>query len=237
MRPRIICHMLAFIDGRIDGAALRTIVKGTEYEETGAQLGGLAWVCGRVTMQQHFAEEGRFESKTGRPAGPHPVHVARRAESYAIAVDTHGSLLWNDGDLDGDHLISVVSEQAPEDYLVFLRDRGISYIVAGQTAVDLQKAASALHEHFGIGTLLLEGGGNINGAFLDAQLVDEISLLLAPGIDGRQGVPSVFDGLKGAQRVAVPLTLKSVQELDNGVLWIRYDVSPIAEARGKAKTI
>jgi riboflavin biosynthesis pyrimidine reductase len=31
--------------------------------------------------------------------------------------------------------------------------------------------------------LLLEGGGHINGAFLQAGLVDEISLLLVPGVD------------------------------------------------------
>jgi len=228
MRPRIICHMVTTIDGRIDGAAVRAVSRGTEYEETGAQLGGGAWICGRVTMQQHFAEEGHFESKTRKPAGQQPVHVARRADSYAVTVDTHGSLIWNDGDLDGDHLISIVSEQAPEDYLTFLRDRSISYIVAGESAIDLETAATELHEHFGIGTLLLEGGGHINGASLDAGLVDEVSLVLAPGIDGRRGVPSVFDGLKGPQHSAVPLKLKSVQELGDGVLWIRYDVSRYA---------
>jgi riboflavin biosynthesis pyrimidine reductase len=216
--------MLSAIDGRIDGAALRGLVKGTEYEETGAQLGGDAWVCGRVTMEQHFAEKGRFESKGGNLAGSQPVHVARLAESYAIAVDTHGSLIWNNGDLDGDHLISVVSEQVPEDYLVLLRDKAISYIVAGKSEVDLERAVHALHEYFGINTLLLEGGGNINGAFLKAGLVDEVSLLLVPGIDGRPSVPSVFDGLQGGRPVAVPLKLKSVRELHNGILWIRYDV-------------
>lgn len=225
MRPHIICHMVATIDGRIDGAAFQHLLKGAEYEKTGAQLGGDAWICGRVTMQQHFAEEGRFESKTGSAVGQPNVHVAQRAESYAVAVDMHGSLIWKSGDLDGDHLISIVSEQVPVDYLAFLRERGISYIVAGRTAVDLKQATAALYRGFGIKTLLLEGGGNINGAFLEAQLVDEVSLLLAPGIDGRAGVPCLFDGLTGKDRSAVPLKLKSVQDLGDGVLWIRYEVS------------
>ncbi len=43
-------------------------------------------------MQQHFAEEGTFRSKTGNAAGPQPVFVARRTESDAVAVDTHGKL-------------------------------------------------------------------------------------------------------------------------------------------------
>ena len=35
------------------------------------------------------------------------------------------------------------------------------------------QAINLLTEHFGIRTLLLEGGGHINGAFLEAGLVDE----------------------------------------------------------------
>jgi 2,5-diamino-6-(ribosylamino)-4(3H)-pyrimidinone 5'-phosphate reductase len=224
MRPHIICHMLASVDGKIDGASLRAVAPDGEYEATGAKLGGDGWICGRVTMQQHFAEEGTFRSKNGDVAGPQPAFVARRAESYAIAVDTHGKLLWNRGEIEGDHLISIVSEQAPEDYLKYLRENGISYIVAGTAAIDLPQAMSVLKDAFGIKTLLLEGGGNINGAFLDAGLVDELSLLLVPGIDGRNDVPAVFDGLQGADRVAVPLKLKSVEQRPGGLLWLRYEV-------------
>jgi riboflavin biosynthesis pyrimidine reductase len=32
--------------------------------------------------------------------------------------------------------------------------------------------------------LLVEGGGNVNGSLLAAGVVDEISLLVAPAIDG-----------------------------------------------------
>jgi riboflavin biosynthesis pyrimidine reductase len=218
--------MVATIDGKIDGASLKAITKGTEYEETGAKLAGDAWICGRVTMQQHFAEKGTFTSGERPPAGPQPVHVARRADSYAVAVDTKGSLLWNSGKLDGEHLISVVSEYVPAEYLAYLRDRQISYIVAGQSTVDLTAAVDALADSFGIKTLLLEGGGHINGAFLEAKLLDEVSLLLAPGIDGRHDVPSVFDGLKGSEgHLGAALKLNSVEKVGDGVLWLRYDVS------------
>jgi hypothetical protein len=59
-----------------------------EYEEAGEQLGGNAWICGRTTMQQHFADDQPFVSLTNTPAGPQPVHVARQAGSYAISVET-----------------------------------------------------------------------------------------------------------------------------------------------------
>jgi len=224
MKPHIICHMLSSVDGRIDVGVLQSMIGKGEYEETGAELKGDAWICGRVTMQQHFAEPEAFTSVSNRHAGPQPVHVAKRAPSYAISVDTLGKLRWQGGDLDGDHLICVVSEQAPEDYLAMLREKGISYIVSGETSVDLGQAAELLGEHFSIRTLLLEGGGHINGAFLEADLVDEISLLIVPGIDGRRGIATVFDGLRPDRNVAVALKLKSVQERKSGTLWVRYEV-------------
>jgi riboflavin biosynthesis pyrimidine reductase len=216
--------MLSSIDGRIDGAALKGLYGEDEYEATGNELNGDAWICGRTTMQQHFAEDGEFVSKSGKAAGAQDVFVARRAESYAISVDTLGKLLWAGSDLDGDHLICLVSERAPEDYLAMLREKGVSYIVAGEHQVALETAVSLLAEHFGIRTLLLEGGGHINGAFAEAGLVDEVSLLLVPGIDGRKAVPAVFDGMSLSTQTAVPLKLKSVEKRKKDALWIRYDV-------------
>ena len=165
VRPYIICHMLSSVDGKIDGASLKGLTPDGEYEITGAQLNGDAWICGRTTMQQHFADPEPFIPSSHSPAGPQPVHVARRAKSYAIAVDTLGKLRWSSDDIDGDHLICIVSEQAPADYITMLQRRGISYVVSGAGEVDLIQAINLLTEHFGIRTLLLEGGGHINELF------------------------------------------------------------------------
>jgi riboflavin biosynthesis pyrimidine reductase len=216
--------MVSSVDGKIDGSALSSVMAEGEYEATGAKLKGDAWICGRTTMQQHFAQKKPFVSVSKKPAGSRPVFVARRAKSYAISVDTLGKLRWSGGDLDGDHLVCVVSEQAPEDYLDMLRQEGISYVVAGKSAVDLRKAVDQLGKHFRIRALLLEGGGHINGAFLQAGLVDELSLLVVPGVDGRHEIPAVFDGLSPSKKKAVPLRLKSLERRKRDTLWIRYKV-------------
>jgi len=223
-RPYIICHMASSVDGKIDGSALRRVMRPGEYEALHSKLGGDAWICGRMTMQQHFAENEPFVSATNTPAGPQPPYVARRTESYAISVDTSGKLRWSSNDLDGDHLICILSERAPSDYLDMLRKKKISYVVSGSSSVDLAQAVKLLSEHFGIRTLLLEGGGHINGGFLEAGLVDEVSLLLLPGIDGRHDIPAVFDGVADLQHTAVPLKLKSVERREGDALWIRYEV-------------
>jgi len=105
-----------------------------------------------------------------------------------------------------------------------LREKKISYVLSGDTSVDLTQAVKLLEEHFGIRTLLLEGGGHINPGFFQAGLVDEISLLLLPGIDGRRQIAAVFDGVADTKQPAIPLKLKSVEQREGDALWIRYEV-------------
>src|ERR1700686_4672377 len=100
--------MLSSVDGKIDGAALGAVMDRAECEATAAKLNGDAWICGRTTMQQPFAEDEPFVSASNTPAGPRPVFVARRAKSYAISVDTLVNLRWPDGDLGSGLLIVVV---------------------------------------------------------------------------------------------------------------------------------
>ncbi|MBV9567703.1 MAG: dihydrofolate reductase family protein [Hyphomicrobiales bacterium] len=109
-----------------------------------------------------------FVSASNAAAGPRPVFVARKAELYAVSVDTLGKLRWKSSDLRGDHLICIISERAPADYVDGLREKGISYIVSGVGGIDLADAVEKSGEHFGIRRLLLEGSGHINGAFLQA---------------------------------------------------------------------
>jgi riboflavin biosynthesis pyrimidine reductase len=63
-----------------------------------------------------------------------------------------------------------------------------------------------------------------NQGFLQADLIDEVSLLVVPGIDGRHHIPAVFDGASPSRNTAIPLKLKSIERRQNDALWIRYEV-------------
>jgi riboflavin biosynthesis pyrimidine reductase len=89
----------------------------------------------------------------------------------------------------------------------------------------LGSALEILNRQIGVKRLLLEGGGGANGAFLRAGLVDEISLILCPAVDGAKGAPSVFDS--GETEAGRPppiksMTLESSRVLDGGAVWLRY---------------
>lgn len=65
------------------------------------------------------------------------------------------------------------------------------------------------------------GGSKINTSYLEAGLLDEISLLIGAGIDGRGSMPAVFDGLSMSHD-ATALKLMDVHKFDSGAVWIRY---------------
>ena len=79
-----------------------------------------------------------------------------------------------------------------------------------------------LAEEFGVKRALVLGGPILNTAFLDAGLLDEVSLLIGSGIDGRGGMQSVFDGRRDASPVQ-QLTLTHVSQEGNAI-WVRYKV-------------
>lgn len=109
-----------------------------------------------------------------------------------------------------------------QEYLDTLKEEGISYICVGKDAIDLPEAMKILRQEFGVERMAILGGGHINGGFLADGLIDEVSLLLAPGIDGRKGQTALFDGIADMNRLPVKLSLDSIERLDNDVLWIRY---------------
>jgi riboflavin biosynthesis pyrimidine reductase len=228
-RPRVICHMLASVDGRIVVDRWPLSAEGRrEYELVHAGYDPDGWICGRVTMEP-FAGGVRAEAEVAREhagGAPREDFVAPGDhQSYAFAVDPGGRLAWESSDVDGDHVVAILSERVSDEYLAFLRGRGVSYLLAGARDVDLPLALEKVGERFGVRTLMLEGGGRINGGMLRAGLVDEVSLLLAPVADGRIGTPALFD-VDGDDVAPRRLALAAVEKRADDVLWIRYRVEP-----------
>jgi riboflavin biosynthesis pyrimidine reductase len=73
---------------------------------------------------------------------------------------------------------------------------------------------------FGVETLMLEGGGKINGTMLRAGLIDELSLLIAPVADGRLGMPSLFDVI--GDTTPVEIVLEQLERRASNSVWLRY---------------
>jgi riboflavin biosynthesis pyrimidine reductase len=219
--------MLASVDGRIvtEGWPLSTEGR-RQYEQVHAAYDADGWLCGRVTMEQHFAAGVRPDDEVAREhrGAPRNDFIAPgRHDSFAFVVDRRGKLRWESGDVHGDHLVAILTERVSDDYLAELRDRGVSYMIAGAKDVDLPRALDEMGARLGVRTLMLEGGGGINGTMLRAGLVDELSLLVAPVVDGQVGHPSLFD-VHGDAFAPRRLALQQVERRADDMLWLRYRV-------------
>jgi riboflavin biosynthesis pyrimidine reductase len=226
MKPYVICHMAASLDGRTlpsrwrpEGAAA-----GGLFERLHAEIGGDAWLVGRVTGQE-FARGKAYPARTDKTF-PREAWFARRgANAYGVVLDAHGKIAWGRSDIGGDPIVVVLCQRVSDAHLAGLRADGVSYIFAGKAELDLGLVLEILNRELGVKRLLLEGGGGANGAFLRAGLVDEISLILCPAVDGAKGAPSVFDSSEAEAGQPAPIqtvVLESSQVLDGGAVWLRY---------------
>ena len=132
---------------------------------------------GRVTAAMEMAGPGCFKAEHAVPVGKECVARHAAAAGYQVVLDSKGTLLWSDDDGAETPLLVILSEQAPQEYLAYLDGRHISWIVCGKDEVDLRRAVELLYSEFGVRRMTVAGGGTINGAFLDAGLLDEMSIL------------------------------------------------------------
>lgn len=205
-RPYIICHMVTSIDGKVTGDFLfqNECAEATEiYYRLNRERKSDGFICGRVTMQGSFTGGFYPDLSQYKPVDKKRDFIVDNLSGfYAIAFDTHGKLGWEsnkiidpdkDPGYDGAQIIEVLSEDVDERYLGYLEAMEIPYIFAGDTAIDVELALFKLKNIIGCETLLLEGGSIINGAFERAGAVDELSLVVAPVIAGKDSKPLFMD--------------------------------------------
>jgi 2,5-diamino-6-(ribosylamino)-4(3H)-pyrimidinone 5'-phosphate reductase len=228
MRPYVICHMIMSLDGRIASSRWQLSAEGrAEYEATAAVYQANGWMCGRVTMAA-FAGGDMHVPGAETHAVSKTDHIAPHSEtSYAVAIDPSGKLNWANSNIGGDHIITVLTEKVSSAYLAALKSRQISYLFAGRDHIDLQTVLEKLYDGFQIKTLLLEGGGKINGSMLRAGLIDELSLLVAPIADCASGSPALFDTSDSVDStpIGVRWRLQALERRADDIMWLRYSRS------------
>jgi riboflavin-specific deaminase-like protein len=102
----------------------------------------------------------------------------------------------------------------------------IEYVRAGSDGrLDLRAAMGELSERFGVHTLLCEGGPHLNGELLQAGLVDELFLSLAPKLTGGEDVTGEALRILAGATFSEPLELELLGVLENeSHLFLRYGV-------------
>ena len=122
-------------------------------------------------------------------------------------------------------IIVLCSKATPEEYLDFLKERDIDYIIAGEEYVDLKDAMERLNSEYGIKFMRVDSGGILNGVLLNEGLVDEIHLLIHPELVGNINKSSIFisNDLNPLNNI-IKLKLVHINKLKDDIIWIKYDI-------------
>lgn len=232
-RPYIICHMVTSIDGKVTGdfLGLPNCEAATEvYYEINRKYkaqGSGGFICGRVTMEGSFTGGWYPDLSKYEPIARECGHYSNywndmQTGYYAVAFDPKGKLGWKDAFIedydpgyDKAQIIEVLTEQVDGRYLTYLQEKGISYFFAGETEIDVNLALKILQDHLSPEFYLLEGGSIINGHFLRADCVDELSIVQAPMTADADSKPLFTEGN------AYDFELISAEQ-KNGILVMNY---------------
>lgn len=232
-KPHITCLMECSVDGRLDRKRWSPLFKtdhatvSTIYYETLNALRPDGNIIGMNTAAAFF-QPPRFRYAQA-PVPPMDTAVFRgiRDEVKLTAIfDFQGCLAYKNNKLSDSNIVVVTGEKTVgAEYLRYLREHEISYIFAGDDGSDIKKALTALEDDFGMHNLVLEGGGTLNGSFLKEGLIDELVVLIYPGLDGLSGIKSIFE-YKG-QDLTPPaqgqsLELKECAAVGGGMVRLRY---------------
>lgn len=226
---------MSSVDGRLlndrwsepfDGTPASALLQ--VYAAIGRELGTDAWMFGKNTIRAAFPYKWGIDGPAVSSDSP-AVFVGERCSERMFIVadpeaDPEADIYFTASVLRGDNILVIVGRNATEEYLAHLREKQISYVIVSD-ATDLQAGLEAVGREFGIRCISVQGGGILNGALLAEGLVDELSLVVYPGIDGLSGVPSIFEYVGGATdypAAGQSLQLLSAEQREHGVMWLRY---------------
>ena len=246
-RPFVVCHMLVSLDGKIDGDFFgmpETVPALKTYGELRSFYRCQATLYGTTTMLGGYADGIRpivSSEKTPLPKEDWINEEGRALGNFIVSMDPKGELAFSSHRLEKkgrsvSHIIEALTQQASPEYLDDLRRRGVSYLFAGKERLDCALLLEKLRVLFGIDRLMVAGGGITNWSFLQENLLDELSLVIAPVADGGTESVSIFERADFLpSRPPAAFSLKGAEILDGDTLWLRYGLRRLQEKTGGGK--
>ena len=195
-RAKVIVHMYVSVDGKFKGQEGSPAL-GEYYAKSLFDLSN-ANANGSTTLIEAAApQKPDLSPYTGEGIEYEDWIPDIKADTWVVALDRKGKVgwespYWSYGSIKM-RVVEVVTKQAPKAYLEFLRAKQIPYIVAGEDEFDLEEILVKVKKYFKIDPLVVSGGAITNGLFLNAGLVDEISLVVTPNVSGDNNIRSTFD--------------------------------------------
>ena len=225
-RAKTVCHMFVTIDGNPISDLMWDEKLGDSVEVYNRiMLGdGDAFGAGRATMQMDITVDMSPYQNT--EVSYEDVIVPTEEEPFCFIIDRFGKLRWESNRYEEEgsvnsRIIEVLTEQAPAESIAYYNAMDIPYLFAGKDNFDPRLFLEKINQYYGIKTFMLSGGPRINGVFAKAGLIDEISLVVDPHLDGGAKIEP-FILAEGLQNPDFRYKLKEVKVVENDILVLRY---------------
>jgi 2,5-diamino-6-(ribosylamino)-4(3H)-pyrimidinone 5'-phosphate reductase len=220
--PKVIIFDNISLDGRIDGFNIDTEL----YHQVASE-----WSLDAVLMSSNTLLK-RFHLKNDDINEVTDNKLSQTNENdnrpLLVVPDSRGMIrIWNnvlETSFFRDILV-LCSRSTPQEYLDFLEERYIKYMVIGYDKVNLGTAFEELNLQFGVKNLRVESGGRLNGALLRDDLVDEVCVLIYPNLIGGISPDSLYSAPDLASKEGVlDLKLLKVEKLKNEIIMLHYRI-------------
>lgn len=227
-RPRLLVNVAMSVDGKLDtinrtGASLSSAEDKKRVDELRAEVDAVM-VGGKTLLQEDprltvKSEVLRARRKLlGKPANPIKVAVVSQVEEGDLPAD--GDFL----SAGPARVILFTTPRTTAGTIRRLEAAGAQVHISGQTRVDLLQALAFLHST-GVQSLLVEGGGTLLAELFRLDVVDELTVYIAPCIFGGSTAPTLADGEGFMEGVLPRLRPVRVEVLDSlGGALLHYQI-------------
>ncbi len=120
-------------------------------------------------------------------------------------------------------LIVLISDSTSRQYQVYLKERHYPFVKAGKEKVEFKQVFQQLKDQYHIDRILTDTGPVLGNALLAQNMIDELSLLVAPMIVAKKDVPKIMTDLD-LESHQISLQTLDCKNLGNNHLWLRYKV-------------
>jgi 2,5-diamino-6-(ribosylamino)-4(3H)-pyrimidinone 5'-phosphate reductase len=220
--PKVIIFDNISVDGRIEGFNIDTEL----YYQIANE-----WSLDAVLMSSSTLLK-RFELKRGKTNQETNYKLTEINQDdnkpLLVVPDSQGLIRSWMGVLETNlfrDILVLCSRSTSQEYLDFLEERNVKYMIIGYDKVNLGTALEELNVQFGVRNLMVGSGGKLNGSLLRDNLVDEICVLIYPNLVGGITPNSIYTAPDLISKEGVlDLKLLKIKKLKNEIILLHYRI-------------
>jgi len=170
------------------------------------------WITGKAAREDSHEMRGFYDAivvGANTVIADNPTLKGGKRPLLRVIVD--GSLRVGAGSkvFKDSNVLVACSGKADEKKIAKFREKGVRVEVFGKSRVSIKGLLKFMYKEYGVQSVFVEGGGEVNGSFVDEGLVDDVYFYVAPMLIGGKDAVNVVGG-KGVSDLKKALKIKKV---------------------------